>query len=75
MLKSPREKHTFAYKLRFLCSNNQVEYGALVVGLKAAKRIGIKRLKIFKDSELGIKQVEGAYGVKNPSLSVYKAMT
>ena len=44
-----------------------------MVGLKAAKRLGIKRLKIFGDSELVIKQVEGIYGVKNPSLAAYRA--
>ena len=46
-MKLPGEEHTFAYKLRFSCSNNKVEYEALVVGLKAAKRLGIKRLKVL----------------------------
>ena len=46
-MKSPREAHTFAYKLRFPCSNNEAECEALVVGLKAAKRLGIKRLKVL----------------------------
>ena len=74
VLKSPREEHTFAYKLRFPCSNNEVEYEALLIGLKAAKRLGIKKLKVFMDSELVIKQVGGTYGVKNPSLATYRAM-
>ena len=47
VLKSPEEEHMFASKLRFPCSNNEAEYEALLVGLKAAKRLGIKRLKIF----------------------------
>ena len=55
MLKLHREKHTFAYKLCFPYSNNEVEYEALVVGLKATKRLGIKRLKVFRDSKLVIK--------------------
>ena len=55
VLKSPREEHTFAYKLRFPCSNNEVEYEALLIGLKAAKRLGLKKLKVFMDSELVIK--------------------
>ena len=54
MLKSPREEHMFAYKVRFLYSNNHAEYEALVVGLKAAKRLGIRKLKVFRDSELVI---------------------
>ena len=44
------------------------------MGLKATKRIGIKRLKVFGDSELVIRQVEGVYVVKNPSLATYKAV-
>ena len=54
MLKSPRKEHTFAYKARFPYSNNEAEYEALVVGLKAAKRLGIRKLKVFRDSELVI---------------------
>ena len=73
MLKSLGEEHTFAYKLCFPCSNNKAEYEALVVGLKAAKRLGIKKLKVFRDFELDIKQVGGTYRVKNPSLAAYRA--
>ena len=46
----------------------------MLVGMKAAKRLGIKRLKIFDVSELVIKQVEGIYGVKNPILATYRAV-
>ena len=74
VLKSLGEEHTFTYKLGFPCSNNEAKYEALLVGLKAAKRLGIKKLKVFKDSELVIKQVGGTYGVKNPSLAAYKVM-
>ena len=55
VLKSPGEEHTFAYKLHFPCSNNEAEYEALLIGLKATRRLGIKRLKVFGDSELVIK--------------------
>lgn len=55
MLKSLREEHMFAYKVHFPYSNNEAEYEALMVGLKAAKRLGIRKLKVFKDSELVIK--------------------
>ena len=55
VLKSPMKEITFAYKLHFPCSNNKAKYEALVVGLKAAKRHGIKRLKVFGDSTFVIK--------------------
>ena len=73
VLKSQGEEHTFAYKLSFPYSINEVEYEALLAGLKVAKRLSIKRLKVFDDSKLVIKQVEGAYGVKNPSLAACRA--
>ena len=73
VLKSLGEEHLFAYKLHFPYSNNEAEYEFLLVGLKAAERLGIKKLKVFRDSELVIKQVGGTYGVKNPSLATYRA--
>ena len=51
VLKSSREEHMFAYKLRFPCSNNEAEYEFSLVGLKAAERLGIKKLKVFGNSE------------------------
>ena len=74
VLKSLVEEHTFTYKLCFACSNNEVEYETLVIGLKASKRLGIKRLKVFGDSKLVINQIEGTYRVKNPSLAAYKVI-
>ena len=41
--------------------------------IKGCQRLGIKKLKVFRDSELVIKQVRGTYGVKNPNLATYKA--
>ena len=55
VLRSLGKEHPFAYKLCFPCSNNEAKYEALLVGLKAARRLGIKRLKIFGDSELIIR--------------------
>ena len=56
-MKSLGEEHMFAYKLGFLYSYNEAKYEAFLLGLKAAKRLGIKKLKEFGDSELVIKQV------------------
>ena len=46
----------------------------MLVGLKAFRRLGIKRLKVFGDSELVIRQVEGTYRVKNSSLAAYRVI-
>ncbi len=49
-------------------TNNEAEYQALISGLIAVEDIGIKRLEIFLDSELVVKQVLGDYRVRNPRL-------
>jgi hypothetical protein len=48
------------------------EYEALVLGLRAAKEIGIEEVAVFRDTELIIHQVINAYWAKNPWLRGYK---
>jgi hypothetical protein len=55
VLMSPSKEHVFAYKLDFPCSNNEVKYEALLVGLRVVKELGVKKLQVFGDSELVIK--------------------
>ncbi|MHB1605469.1 MAG: ribonuclease HI family protein [Leptospirales bacterium] len=52
-------------------TNNQAEYQALVAGLEAAKKAGLKELVVKADSELMIRQVTGRYRVKNAGLLPY----
>jgi ribonuclease HI len=49
-------------------TNNIAEYTALVEGLQLATELGVKRLAVFSDSELMVKQMNGEYRVKNPEL-------
>ncbi|XP_028109700.1 uncharacterized protein LOC114308334 [Camellia sinensis] len=49
------EKFHLSYKLDFECSNNEVEYKALILGLIAAQKKGLRKLKILGDSELVVK--------------------
>jgi ribonuclease HI len=49
-------------------SNNVAEYTALVQGLTLAAELGVKKLNIFSDSELMVKQMNGEYKVKNEDL-------
>src|SRR5580698_11243738 len=49
-------------------TNNVAEYTALVEGLQLATELGVKRLSVFSDSELMVKQMNGLYRVKNPEL-------
>jgi dinuclear metal center YbgI/SA1388 family protein len=52
-------------------TNNVAEYQAMISGLELALDRGISRLAIFSDSELIVRQLEGAYRVKNEGLRPY----
>jgi ribonuclease HI len=49
-------------------TNNEAEYWALLLGLREAKRLGGKSIRIFTDSELIARQVQGLYRVKDLNL-------
>lgn len=49
-------------------TNNVAEYQALLLGLEAARDQGVRKLQVFSDSELLVKQLKGQYRVKNPHL-------
>lgn len=49
-------------------TNNVAEYSALLKGLEAARSLGIRNIKIFMDSELLVRQINGIYRVKNEKL-------
>ncbi len=54
-------------------TNNVAEYQGLLRGLRAAKELGGTQLAVHCDSELIVKQVNGQYKVKNPTLrSIYE---
>jgi ribonuclease HI len=46
-------------RLEFACTNNQVEYEALLYGLRWLKQMGIENVKVFGDSLLVVQQVKG----------------
>jgi len=67
-----REGMKIAEKGRFLGhkTNNEAEYGALLLGMQEAKRLGGESIRIYTDSELIERQVKGVYRVKEPHLRV-----
>ena len=57
--------------MEFQTTNNIVEYEELILGLRAAKYLGIQQLIVFGDSELIVQQVKDVYEVKQSLLKVY----
>lgn len=52
-----------------VATNNVAEWTALLLGLEASLRRGIKRLHVRLDSELVVKQLRGEYRVKHAALA------
>ena len=51
-------KNLIACRLEFECTNNTTEYEALIQGLNKAIDLGVRKIQIFGDSEIIIKQVK-----------------
>jgi probable phosphoglycerate mutase len=51
-----------------VATNNVAEYTALLLALEEALRLGVKRVEIFADSQLLVRQLAGQYKVKHPNL-------
>lgn len=49
-------------------TNNVAEYYGLIAALDAAAQHGVRRLRVESDSELLVRQMQGAYRVKSPDL-------
>ena len=49
-------------------TNNIAEYTAAIMGLEYAVEAGARSVKLFADSELLVKQINGQYKVKNEGL-------
>ena len=49
-------------------TNNVAEYTALIYGLQEALKLQAQKVRIFTDSELMFKQIQGMYKVKHPGI-------
>lgn len=63
-----------AYKLDFKCIHNMAKYEALILVLKAALKLKIIDLEIYRDSHLIINQVKGCYDIKDEKLKPYRVV-
>nr|GEW75995.1 reverse transcriptase domain-containing protein [Tanacetum cinerariifolium] len=62
---------TYALRFQFAASNNEVEYEALVSGLRIATQIGVKNVQANVDSKLVANQVLGTYVAKEDNMIKY----
>lgn len=62
----------FSFTLSFACTNNVVEYKALLLVLRLAEKHGIKNLKVIGDSKLVISHIRSKYASNNKRLKQYR---
>ena len=60
-----------ALRFSFKASNNEVEYEALIAGLKLAKEMKVKSLEIYSDSQLVVYQVTNEYQACGENMAAY----
>ncbi|KAL0308980.1 UNVERIFIED_CONTAM: hypothetical protein Sradi_5840300 [Sesamum radiatum] len=68
---SEGEALPYSFTLPQNCSNNVVEYQALILGLELAVDAKQLPLKVYGDSQLVVNQLLGLYEVKKPELLLY----
>ena len=51
-----------------VATNNVAEYRALIAGLRAVAELGVSEVEVRADSQLLMRQMTGAYRVKNAAL-------
>ena len=54
-----REFTVYSFKLTFECTNNLVEYEAMILGLKALNELKTSKIDVSGESKLVINQVNG----------------
>ena len=60
-----------ALRFRFKASNNEVEYEALIAGLKLAKEMKVESLDIFSDSQFIMCQTNEEYLAREEKMIAY----
>ncbi|CAE6199346.1 unnamed protein product [Arabidopsis arenosa] len=60
-----------SFRLMFPASNNEVEYEALLAGLRLALAIGAEKIIAYCDSQLVVNQFAGDYEAKAPRMEAY----
>ena len=71
------EKYILKYKvqLQFLATNNEAKYEAILTGLRVAKALGVRNLKLNSNLKLVTGQMNNKYEAKEDRMKRYLALT
>jgi ribonuclease HI len=65
----------YAARLEFQCTNNIAKYEAVLLGLRKAKAMGIRRLVIKTGSQIVTGHIEKNYKARDPRISKIHAIS
>ncbi|XP_073139022.1 uncharacterized protein [Henckelia pumila] len=65
------EETNISISLDFRASNNEAEYKTLLLGLKAARNLGISQAVLYSNSQLAIQQSNGKFETKDEKMMKY----
>jgi len=65
-------KHIVSSRLEFECTNNIVEYEALMLGLQKAVSLNMVTIKVVGDSTIVVRQVRNTMHCLSPHLKCYQ---
>ena len=65
----------YGVQLKFLATNNEVEYEGILTGLSVEKALGAKNLLLQSDPKLVIGQIKEEYEVKEERMQKYLRLT
>ncbi|GJY60743.1 reverse transcriptase domain-containing protein [Tanacetum coccineum] len=68
-----KTEYTYALRLNFTSTNNQVEYKALLAGLRIAKKMKVQSLSVNIDSKPMASQINDNYNACNKNIVKYLA--
>ncbi|KAK1613107.1 hypothetical protein QYE76_036780 [Lolium multiflorum] len=73
VITSPKgDKLDYVLQIHFAASNNVAEYEVLIHGLKLAKKIGVRCILCFGDSDLVVQQASGEWDAKDANMASYR---
>ena len=73
LINPKNNKHFLSRRLEYECTNNKIEYEALVQGLKKAIEFKVENLKVYGDSEIIVKQFRNQIHCISPHLKAYQS--
>ena len=75
LITSKRDTLKYGVQLQFPATNNEVEYEAILTGLRVEKALGVRNILLQSDSKLVVGQIKEEYEAKEERMQKYLRLT